>query len=302
MNATGFEVLCDSNTDRVKWLEARRQGVGSSDVAGVLGIASVARWTSPIKVYTDKLMPVDDDEGTEAMKWGRILEPHIIEEFARDLGREAKPYGKLVRSRRWPWMLATCDATQAAAERKNGVLEVKATGWRTGDWDEGIPDHVRVQAQHQLAVMDWEWGSVAVLIRGMNLFYRDIERDESVIEHLVESTREFWERFQKGEPPNPDGSESARKAISALYPHDSGEVVQLPGELVALDKRREKVERALKKLKHHKEYLDQQFKVAIGEASEGVLADGTTYTYYRQERDGYTVKPTAFRQLRRKGG
>lgn len=299
MNTAGFEVLCDSS-DRTKWLEARRTGIGSSDVAGVLGIPSVAAWTSPIKVYTDKLMPPsEDDEGTEAMKWGRILEPHIIEEFSRDLGREARPYGNLVRSRRWPWMLATCDATQATSERRDGVLEVKATGWRAGDWDDGIPDHVRVQAQHQLAVMDWEWGSVAVLVRGMQLLYRDIERDEALIEKIVEAGRDFWARFRKGEPPNPDGSQSAREALRALYPKDSGETIKLPGEFVEIDDRRTEIDAVLKSLKHEREYLDQQIKAAMGDASVGVLANGVTYTYKLQQRKGYTVAPTEFRQLRR---
>lgn len=299
---TAFEIVCDSQADRTAWLEARRTGIGSSDSAGVLGIASVSRWTSPIRVYTDKTTPVVEDEGSEPMKWGRILEPHIIEEFGKDMGRKVETYQKLTRSREWPWMLATCDAQQWSDKPEPGILEVKATGWRVGDWSDGIPEHVRVQAQHQLAVQGWEWGSVAVLIRGMQLLYADIERDEALIEHIVEASRELWERIQKGEPPNPDGSESARKALEALYPEDTGETIALPGELIELDDERERIAADLKRMKDRKEEIDQIVKAAIGDATEGRLANGTTYTHRLQARKGYTVKPAEFRVLRRSGG
>jgi len=296
-----FEIVCDSLTDRFAWLEARRTGIGSSDSPGVLGIASVSRWTSPIKVYTDKITDVEDFD-SEPMKWGRILEPHIIEEFGRDMCRDVTTYQKLTRSREWPWMLATCDAKQLAGEKPGtGILEVKATGWRAGDWSEGIPEHVRVQAQHQLAVQGWEWGSVAVLIRGMQLLYADIERDEKLIAHIVEATKELWDRIEHGEPPNPDGSESARAALQALYPEDTGETIALPGELIELDKEREGITDKLKRLKDRKEFIDQQIKAALGDATEGRLANGTTYTHRLQQRKGYAVKAAEFRVLRRSG-
>lgn len=297
----GFEIVCDATDDRQKWLEARRTGIGSSDAPGVLGLPGVANWTSPIKVYTDKLMPDLEDVDSEPAKWGRILEPHIIAEFSRDLGRKAEPDQKLIRSRRWPFMLATCDATQTADDKPDaGTLEVKATGWRAGDWSDGIPDHVQVQAQHQLAVRDWEWGSVAVLLRGVQLQYCDIQRDEALIERIVEANRELWERFQRGEPPNPDGSESAREALKVLYPKDTGEVITLSGEFSAIDDERSELAEKIKELQKRKEFLDQQIKGALGDATVGVCPNGVTYTHRLQQRKEHIVKASEFRVLRRK--
>lgn len=291
-----FEII-DDGRDRARWLALRREGIGSSDAPAVLGVSP---WSVPLKVYADKLGEVEDSEESEAMRWGRILEPHIIAEFAREMGRKAARQGALLRSTRWPWMQATLDATQRRDGRDDtGVLEVKATGFRAGDWREGIPEHVRVQVQHQLAVTGFEWGSVAVLIGGARLLYADVTRDAALIEQVVQAEHDLWLRIQRHEPPDPDGSESAREALRALYPQDNGESVSLPGELIELDRERAEIVEDLKRLDARKEAIDQQFKAAIGGATFGLLANGVTYSHRLQKREGYIVKPAEFRVLRR---
>lgn len=294
---TAFETLCDQS-NRAAWLVERRRGIGSSDAPAILGLSPFA---SPLSVYTEKLGLSADREQSDAMRWGSILEPVIAREFAAETGRKYRMAGNLIRSTERPWQLATLDAEQECADREGvGVLEIKATAYRLGDWTEGVPDHVFAQVQHQLSVTGYRWASVAVLQNGCKLAWADVERDEAFIDGvLLPAEAEFWRRVEAQEPVAPDGSDASIAALRALYPADNGATVELPGHLIDLDAEREKVAAELKALVARKQEIDAVFKAAIGEASVGVLLNGVSYTHRLQTRDGYTVKPTEFRTLRR---
>lgn len=290
-----FEIVCDS-TDREKWLEARRSGIGASDTPAVLGISP---FSSPLAVYTDKLGLREEREATEAMKWGNLLEPLVVQEFAAETGRECERAGQLLRSTAHPWALATLDAVQKAIGKSGpGVLEVKTTG-RASDWTEGIPAHVMAQAQKQLLVTGYEWGSVAVLMFGSRLLWADFERDEKFIAHIIEVESEFWRRVEAREPVAADGSDASAEALRLLYPRDTGEVVNLPGELIALDAERVAMKAEITTMEKRLAEIDAEIKAAIGDASVGVLMNGVSYSYRVQSRKGYVVEPKEMRVLRR---
>lgn len=294
-----FEVLCPSSA-REPWLAARKLGIGSSDAPGILGLSPFA---SPLSVYVDKLGLSEDREQSEAMKWGSILEPLIVQEFSAETGRKAERTGELLRSREHPFQLATLDAVQhePANSRGPGVLEVKATGWRAGDWTEGVPEHVFAQVQHQLCVTGWDWASVAVLIGGCKLLWADVTRDEHFIDEvLLPAETEFWRRVEAREPVDADASEATTRALKALFPRDSGAVIALPGELIDADAERARLQAQGKEIEEKLAGISNRIKLAIGEASVGILANGITYSYRAQQRAGYTVGPTEFRVLRRK--
>ncbi len=292
-----FERIC-SSTAREPWLAARLSGIGSSDAPGILGVSPFA---SPLSVYADKLGLAEDREQSEAMKWGSILEPLIVQEFAAETGRKAERAGELLRSRANPFQLATLDAVQFAEKHEGpGDLEIKATGWRAGDWTEGVPEHVFVQVQHQLSVTGWGWASVAVLIGGCKLLWADVERDDRFIDDvLLPAEAEFWRRVEAREPVGADASEATARALKALYPKDSGAVIALPGSLIELDHERVELAAQVKALETRKAGIDNEIKLALGEASIGMLANGVTYTHKLQRRAAFSVKATEFRVLRR---
>lgn len=293
---SAYTTVCRSS-DRAEWLEARRSGIGSSDAAAVLGASPFA---SPLSVYTDKLGETGEQEETEAMRWGTLLEPVVIAEFGKVTGRPVLRDGDLVRSNDHPFMLATCDASQTKERWSGvpGVLEIKTSGF--GNWEDGIPRHVWVQIQHQMAVTGKTWGSVAVLLGGNRLKWADVERDDKFIaETLIPELADFWQRVQDRRPPKPDGSESAREALKALYPDDDGSTVQLPGDLIDLDREREALRLQRKDMDARLELIDQEIKAAIGGASAGVLASGVTYTHKLQHRKETVLAATSFRVLRR---
>ena len=64
---------------REDWLTLRKKGIGGSDAAAVCGLN---RWRGPLDVFLDKTSESIDNTDSEAMYWGRVMEPVLREEFS----------------------------------------------------------------------------------------------------------------------------------------------------------------------------------------------------------------------------
>lgn len=282
-----YERVCHSD-DRDAWLEHRTTGIGASEAAAVIGCNP---WSSPMKVYADKLGLEDPEPQSEAAYWGTVIEPLVANRFAEVTGRKVSMDGYLLRSLKHPWAMCTLDAQQETDEGTGGLLEIKCTSLYER-WDEGVPPYVYAQVQHQFAVTGFHFGSVAVLFRGNSFHWLDVERDQGFIDKLMAAESEFWQRLQNGEPPEPDGSESCRKALSLLYPEDDGTSITLSGEFAALDEERSRIAAQVEDLRAEQKAIDNRIKAEIGEHTTAVLPSGVSFTYKADKR--------GVRSLRRK--
>src|SRR5690606_34839078 len=105
----------------------------------------------------------------------------------------------------------------------------------------------------------------------------------------------FWEgHIVPRIPPAPDHSDASAEAIRRLFPVASGEVVDLRDdrELTRIAEELEAAKVACKEAEQRKAELENRLKLAMGDASYGVLPDGSCLSYTLQERKGYYVEPT----------
>lgn len=286
-----YEILCDS-ADRVEWLNLRRTGIGASESPAVL---SASPWSSPMAVFADKMDEEEPtDEPDERQFWGLELEPNILRAFGNITGRHVERAGKLLRSTRWPFMLATLDgwASHPNPNYAGTVpVDAKNTQDRAG-WSDGVPQHVGIQLQHQMAVTGCPMASVAVLICGCEFKWRDVLRyDEFIEKTLVPECEAFWDRVKHGGPPPlPDASPATTKALSKLYPQDHGEEIALPGEFTDLHADLLQFKAALKENKASKDGIENQIRAALGEASFGVLPAGGRYSWLTAKNGVRTLR------------
>lgn len=294
-----YEVLC-SGRDRGEWLRLRREGIGGSDAAAVLGVSP---WASAMSIYTDKigLAELDpDEEVSEQARWGKILEPHLVDEFARRTGRRVRPDGRLIRSRARPWQITTLDARQRDRDHEGpGLVEAKTTRF---EW-ERIPDEHWAQMQHEFAVTGFRWGSFVVLdLMRREVHWIDVEPDRDYVDELIEREREFWRNLLDGVPPPPDQGGDFAEALQRLYPVPvEGKVVELPADLLDLSEELQDLRDHLGADRKRRTELEDEIKAAIGEAEAGTFADGTGYTYKAQHREERIQKASTFRVLRYTG-
>jgi len=85
-----------------RWLEMRRTGFGGSDAAAAIGLN---RYSSPYKLFCEKLGLVPDFVGNERTRWGKLLEDVVANEAARRLGADTVLVPTaMYRSKTWPSM------------------------------------------------------------------------------------------------------------------------------------------------------------------------------------------------------
>jgi putative phage-type endonuclease len=292
-----FTVECDA-TD-ADWLRLRRTGLGASEIAMVLGESP---YGSALELYARKTGRQDDDllADNEAVYWGRKAEPLIIEAYAERTGRGTRRAGKLLRSSVHPWAMCTLDAEtwEASNDTRPWPFEVKNVSvFKAGDWVDGPPIHFYYQVQHQLLVTGEEKGTIAALLGGNRMVWADVPRDEVTIRKIVYQGERFWDRVMRRDLPAPDGTESSRRALQALYPQGSGTVV-LPGATLEIVDRLEWLKVEQKRLSDERDEIENTLRAGIGGAELGVLTDGRSVSWKLQHRKESVTPASSFRVLR----
>jgi putative phage-type endonuclease len=202
------------------WHELRRVSIGSSDLPVLAGLSP---FKSEYELAMEKLgqMPVEVRDGVDPRLVGEILESGILELYRRQTGRQARrQHGVRSAARQGrPWAIASLDAL-TINEAPNRIVELKhsyAAKWRGNT----IPEDVEVQVMWQLGTAGYELADVAALVYGLPRVY-ELAFDQSYYADLVVLAERFRARLATGLMPDPDGSDSARKAIAARYPIDDG--------------------------------------------------------------------------------
>lgn len=214
-----YEIV--SHDTPTEWLAARRDGIGASDIAGILGISP---WTTPFQVWASKVAELPEDMDNEAMAWGQILEGVILDEWERRTGLLAMSRGAMVRNTERPFMLATPDARAVDPDTLEDVATIDAKNSHDYSWDEP-PNHYAAQVQWQLAVTGLPLGLLVVLHRGRRLATYEIEADTDRQAEMVSAATDFWKLVDANEPPPVDGEDNA--FLSTLWPTHTEQAVEV---------------------------------------------------------------------------
>lgn len=260
--------------DREAWLAQRRLGIGSSDVAPILGMS---HFSSAYSTWVDKVEGLPEDDN-DAMKWGRKLEAVVADEFA-----ERHPEYVVVKPTEMyahaehAFMQANPDRLLHIASLSEfpdalpyALLEIKTSNY-TDDWIEGPPDYVLLQVQHQLAVMDLPKAYIALLMFGREYREWEVERDEATIGLLVEHEAEFWRRVVEKDPPPPDGSEASTDAVKWFYRDAVDEEVDGGERGRSLLRKRAAVKAEVAEAERRLTAVENELKALFGERTRMVI-------------------------------
>lgn len=269
MYMQAIKVASTVGMTRDEWLEARRKGIGGSDVGAILGYN---KWSSPVKVYMDKIGEAPPEtEQSEAAYWGTVLEDVVAQEFSKRMGREVRSENYMLQHPEYPWMLANLDRMIVGTDE---ILECKtADKWLAGEWkDDEIPVSYLLQGQHYMAVTGCSAVWFAVLIGGNDFRCKRVERDEEIIQVLIDRERDFWlNHVEKRIPPELDGSPATTELLKRLFPTATGDEVALPSEAERLILRRDELADMIKPLQEEKDACENRLKGLIGEHRRGTV-------------------------------
>ena len=207
---------------QAEWLDIRKQGIGSSDCASACGLnpymSMLELWM--IKTGRVKQSIEDESEGHAPLYWGKQLEPLVAQYYSMHTNTKVRRVNAVLQHRDPDkyFMLANLDYS-VVGDADVQILECKTAGeYGAKLWRDGVPLYVLCQVQHQLAVTGKKAAHICVLICGHETRIFKVTRSESVIQHIINAERYFWDCVEKDVPPEADASHSASKALQQLYP------------------------------------------------------------------------------------
>jgi putative phage-type endonuclease len=292
--------IMDTRTaTRAEWLVARKLGIGGSDAAGSIGLSP---WTSQFSLWCDKTSDFVSDEDNRLMQWGRRLEGAIIEGFAEDTGIAVQRHPVMLRSKEYPFMVVNLDAVA-----DDGVIEAKNVGhYMASEWEDGaVPAHYGIQGQHALAVTGLDSVTFAALVGGNDPRYVHVERNDALIERLIEGEQKFWEMVENMEPPDVDGSSATTQALKAMFVDPEAETIadlsdvkdhtgRTVSDLLAM---RAICKAAIKEQEESIKEIENQLFLWLGNCEIAQVDGMTAFTWKKQYRQAYTVQATSFRKI-----
>jgi putative phage-type endonuclease len=245
----------------------KQKGVGGSDVATILGLNP---YKTNFTLWLEKTGQIEPPNlsGNEFIEWGNILEPVIREKFAKETGFEVFENHWVMLHDTHDFMVANIDGEVIDPQfgGKRGVLEIKTAGERMAkEWEEGPPHHYMLQVQHYLAVMgeDYEYAYVAVLIGGNQFKYFLIDRDDYVIDQIIQAEAEFMEMVEKNIAPEISGHKADTEYLARSFPEDNGEIGELNSDLEAFAVRYSSLQKQIKLLQEEADYIKNKIKLEM---------------------------------------
>lgn len=262
------------NMSNEDWLKLRRNSIGGSDAGAILGFN---KYESPYSLYCKKVYPEtfeEDLSDNEAIHFGNVLEDVVAKEFSERTGKKVRKHNKMMYHEEYDFMSANVDRVVIG---EKALLECKtANQYKESEWKDGnVPASYMAQCYHYLAVTGLEKAYIAVLIGGQKFVWTEIERDDEVINEIIESEKEFWfNHVMKQIPPETDDTEATAKALNELWGVTNGNVLTIDEEQNARFKAMISIDKQIKELEKEKRGHQNKLKELLGDNELG-----QTYNY-----------------------
>lgn len=300
-NRPALRLVKTQDLSRDEWLEVRKRGIGSSDAGTAVGLNP---YQSPLELWMIKtgrdgeIPKVDPNDESSPMYWGTLLEPIVAAHYTKRTGNRVRKINAVLQhaDEDKSWMLANIDREVVGANDVQ-ILECKTTGeFGAKLWKEGPPSYVTIQVQHQLAVTGKAAADVCVLICGQEIRIYRIQRDNELIERLIELERQFWHYVETDTPPPADGSESADRALRYLYPKDAGNTINFADdtEMSATFADLVNLRADITNREELESLLKQKIQEKMGDASVAIFETGTVS--FKRSKDSHGIDMNALLQ------
>lgn len=284
----------------------RATGIGSSEIAAIVGINP---YQSAFDIWiekTGKLPKEFAQQESEAAKWGKILQQPIAAEYAR---RTKKAlvflFDEPIRHGERSWQISSPDAIVPS---ENLDVEIKAPGLRQavryGDpGTDQIPDEHFVQVQWQLSTLGYEHANLVVLLGGQDFRIYNIARDRALEAALLSAGFEFWTKHvQADKPPPISATDTTHDYLKAMFPKNRLALRDATTEEMFLVTQYAAAKAIESKTKEDAETLGNALRFAIGEHEGLACGRGVGVTWKLPKPSLETDWRAAFIEFRNQVG
>lgn len=259
-------------------LEKRKERLGSSDMAAILGLDP---FRNAYDVWLSKTGKLEDQVGNEAMFAGQMFEDGVLQYAEGELGKLTRNQFRSAKDRGIP-LGANIDAmvvsTGMPVEAKTaGLFGPLRDIWGQTDTDE-VPDRVIIQATVHMICSLTDLCHVVAFLGGRGFAKYVVQRDATIVDVVTETAVKFWSDHVLADVP-PDSTIPHATAIKAIR-REPESVVAIDQDLV--DKWLG-AKNDLKMFEDAKDGAERVLLTALGTA-EGGQTDAGMLTYLSQSR------------------
>ncbi len=257
-----------------EWLELRRQGLGASDMAAVMGVSP---YKTPYQLWAEKTGATPPQKVGAAANRGVILEDAVGQYYEQERGVKLRKSNGVVRLRKHPRIMASLDRTIVGEPK--GIVEIKTSASpRWSMWP--VPPEVQVQVQTQLGITGSEWCDVVALLGGLVFKIERVQFDPMLWAEIQRAALLFLDAVDSKTPPQLEALDAQAFAIAT--PQGSQEFVEATSDLERVYAQLRETNTELHFIEQKKGSLEIIIKEAIGEKA-GLAGNGWT-VYWKQAR------------------
>ena len=269
-----------------EWLQTRTKGLGGSDASIVLGLN---RWKTPFELWLEKTgQVIPESSQSEAAYWGTVMEDIVAKEFEIRTGKKVRRRNATFQHPEYPFLIANVDRLVVG---EKAILECKTTSaYNAEEWQgDDVPAPYLVQVQHYLGVLgpEYEKAYIAVLIGGQKFVWKEIERDDELIDMIFQAERHFWhEHVEKNVPPALDGSSAAEQFLKERYAEvDPEKTIDLKYEFKEKIEELLSLKETIKELEKQARSIENRIKYELKDAEVGFVQNyQVTWKQFESQR------------------
>lgn len=264
-------------------LADRRTFIGGSDAAAACGVCP---WKTPVDLWLLKTGRKDEDDlsDNEAVYWGNRLEHEVRDEYELKTGYSIEP-GDFVQHRSIAFMAANTDGYAKPTGQKKRVLELKTAGVRQSHlWGEpgtdAVPMNYVCQVMHYMEVCGLDVADIAVLVGGQRFRIYTVERDDELVDWMIEREAAFWECVKSDKPPEPLRVGDAAK----IHPESFGRSVVASGAIKQAVEDVRVIDIVAKQMQERRDGLAESIQLYMEDAERLDDEDGETLATWKSSK------------------
>ena len=202
-------------------IKNRNDYIGGSDIGVIMGCNP---WKSAYTLWAEKtgLIEPDNLDDVESVWWGQQEEELVAKRFTMKTGLKVKKANFAFQCKEYPYLRGHID--RIASKGKWGI-ECKTTSYlnRT-DYDSGdVPPMHYWQCMFYMCLTGADHWYLCTKRNNNEFHIIQIDRDEEVIQQMIDACESFWKHVTDGTPPEVDGSSSTTETLKEVYSIEASE-------------------------------------------------------------------------------
>lgn len=258
------------------WYETRNTYIGASEAAAACGVSEERQ---PLDVFLEKTRQREPFEGNDYTRRGHRFEPFLAQEFTARTDAELEGDGMTYFHPEYDFIGASPDRRFKSDPLH--LVELKCCNWRRAqqlgpEGSDEVFDDWAMQAQQQMAVTGAHTTRVFVMVDLHTYRHYIVERNDRLIESLIQQEKELWRRIVELDPPEPNFNHAnTLELMRALYAESNVYSRELSATAVDVWLEYQRLGDQARKIEKERDKLKARVLAAIGDAGLGVFPSGS---------------------------